>query len=44
MDEKKKYLLTSSVILIAVLAVLLKYWDYVANPWTRAGQIRAQVI
>ena len=44
MDEKKKYLLTGSVILIAVLAVLLKYWDYVANPWTRDGQIRAQVI
>jgi multidrug resistance efflux pump len=44
MDEKKRYLLTASVILIAVLAVLLKYWDYVANPWTRDGQIRAQVI
>jgi multidrug resistance efflux pump len=44
MDEKKRYLLTGSVILIAVLAVLLKYWDYVANPWTRDGQIRAQVI
>jgi multidrug resistance efflux pump len=44
MDEKKKYLLTGSVILIAVLAVLLKYWDYVANPWTRDGQVRAQVI
>ncbi len=44
MDEKKRYLLTGSVILIAVLAVLLKYWVYVANPWTRDGQIRAQVI
>jgi multidrug resistance efflux pump len=44
MDEKKRYLLTGSVILIAVLAVLFKYWDYVANPWTRDGQVRAQVI
>jgi len=32
------------IILIAVIAVLLKYWDYVVNPWTRDGQVRAQVI
>ena len=30
--------------LIAVAVVLLKYWDYVANPWTRDGQVRAEVI
>ena len=30
--------------LIAVAAVLLKYWNYVVNPWTRNGQVRAQVI
>ena len=30
--------------LIAVVVVLLKYWDYVANPWTRDGQVRAEVI
>jgi multidrug resistance efflux pump len=22
----------------------LKYWDYITNPWTRDGQVRAQVI
>jgi multidrug resistance efflux pump len=32
------------VVLIAVGVVLFKYWDYVANPWTRDGQVRAQVI
>lgn len=30
--------------LIAVVAVLLKYWDYVVNPWTRDGQVRAEVV
>jgi len=39
-----KYLLTSLVVAIAVGVVLFKYWDYVTNPWTRDGQIRAQVI
>jgi len=39
-----KYLLTGLIVLIAVIAVLLKYWDYVVNPWTRDGQVRAQVI
>jgi multidrug resistance efflux pump len=40
----RKYLLTGGVVLIAVAAVLLKYWDYVVNPWTRDGQVRAEVI
>jgi len=30
--------------LLAVVAILVKYWDYVTNPWTRDGQVRAQVI
>jgi len=40
----RKYLLTGAVVLIAVIAVLLKYWDYVINPWTRDGQVRADVV
>ena len=44
MKTHKKYLLTGSVVLIAVLAVLFKYWDHVVNPWTRDGQVRAEVI
>jgi multidrug resistance efflux pump len=32
------------MVLIAVLLVLFKYGDYVANPWTRDGQVRAQVV
>jgi len=36
--------MTGAVVLITVAAVLLKYWDYVVNPWTRDGQVRADVI
>jgi len=39
-----KYLLTGVVVLIAAFLMLYKYWNYVVNPWTRDGQVRAQVI
>ena len=47
MDKAKKrnaYLATGAVVLLAVVLVLLKYWDYVVNPWTRDGQVWANVI
>ena len=44
MKQVKKYLLTGSIVLIAAFLVLFKYWDYVTNPWTRDGQVRAQVV
>jgi multidrug resistance efflux pump len=44
MKNYQKYLLTGLVVLIAVAAILIKYWDYVENPWTRDGQVRAEVI
>ena len=44
MKGKLKYLLTGIIVLIAVIVVALKYWDYITNPWTRDGQVRAQVI
>ena len=37
-------LMTGAVVLLAVAVVSYKYWDYVVNPWTRNGQVRAQVI
>jgi multidrug resistance efflux pump len=40
----QKYILTGAVILVAVFALALKYWSYLANPWTRDGQVRADVI
>ena len=44
MKKSQKTLLTAAVALITIAAVLLKYWDYVINPWTRDGQVRADVI
>ena len=44
MNLPRKYLLTGIVVLLAVLSTLLWYWDYVVNPWTRDGQVRAEVI
>ena len=36
--------MTAAVVLVAVAVVLLRYWDYVTNPWTRDGQVRADVV
>ncbi len=44
MKGKLKYFLTSIIVLIAIIVVAIKYWDYITNPWTRDGQVRAQVI
>lgn len=44
MKKYMKYILTFSLVGIAVVLVLLRYWDYVINPWTRDGQVRANVI
>ena len=44
MQGKLKYLLTGIIVLIAVLVVVIKYGDYITNPWTRNGQVKAQVI
>jgi multidrug resistance efflux pump len=39
-----RYALTGAVVLVAVGLVFWKYWVYVTNPWTRDGQVRANVI
>ena len=44
MTGTRKLLLTSIVLLLAISVLLTKYWYYVTNPWTRDGQVRAQVI
>lgn len=36
--------MTGAVVLLAAVMVLLKYWHYVFNPWTRNGQVRAEVV
>jgi multidrug resistance efflux pump len=44
MRGKVKYAFTAIIVLIAVLVVVIKYRDYITNPWTRDGQVRAQVV
>ncbi len=44
MKQYMKYILTFSLVGIALALLLMKYWDYVLNPWTRDGQVRANVI
>ena len=44
MKKFLKYLLTGLIVVLAVGMVLFKYQDYVTNPWTRNGQVRAHVI
>ena len=44
MSNLVKSLLTSAVVLIALGIVAVKYRHYLANPWTRDGQVRAQVV
>jgi multidrug resistance efflux pump len=44
MSGISKVLLTGIVVLAAAAAVVFKYWDYMTNPWTRDGQVRANVI
>jgi len=44
MNKPLRYLFTALVVLAAIAAVSWKYRDYIANPWTRDGQISATVL
>ncbi len=44
MNKYQKYLLTGTIVLIAAVMILFKYREYVKNPWTRNGQVCAEVI
>ena len=39
-----KAIITAAVVLIAAAGIAWRYWDYLHNPWTRDGQVMAQVI
>ncbi len=39
-----RWLISGGIVLAAVAVVVAKYWDYVVHPWTRDGQVMAQVI
>ena len=44
MTRTRKLVLTYLVVLLAIGALMNSYWDYITNPWTRDGKVRAQVI
>ncbi len=44
MHGMNKYLFSGALVLVATGALAVKYWDYLNNPWTRNGQVRANVI
>jgi multidrug resistance efflux pump len=44
MHGKLKFLISGIIVLVAIGVFAMKYWDYITNPWTRDGQVRAQVI
>ena len=44
MKSIRSYLLTAAIVLIALTLILLKYWTHITNPWTRNGQVQADVI
>lgn len=44
MKPMKKTLATVILVLLTVTLVAWKYWDYLRNPWTRDGQVRAKVV
>jgi len=44
MKNSIKFILVFSVAGIAIVLMLMRYWDYVVNPWTRNGQVQANVI
>ncbi len=39
-----RILLSAAVVAVAVAVAGYMYWDYFVNPWTRDGQVRAQVV
>ena len=43
-NNTTKMLMTAAVVLIAAAILVTKYWYYLTNPWTRDGQVHAQVI
>ncbi len=43
-STRTRVLATATLVLVAVGAVGYKYLDYRANPWTRNGQVMAQVV
>lgn len=44
LKKNQKYFVTGSFVVIALILSLIKYSDYLSNPWTRNGQVQADVV
>ena len=44
MKIDRRHFITTGIVLVSFSVACLKYWDYVVNPWTRDGQIVADII
>ncbi|MHC4854755.1 MAG: HlyD family secretion protein, partial [Planctomycetota bacterium] len=44
MPTLSKHTWTIFLVVLALALVAWRYWDYLANPWTRDGMVRANVI
>jgi multidrug resistance efflux pump len=44
MKQFRGYVLSTLIVLAAIVAAAIMYSDYVTNPWTRDGQVRARVV
>ncbi len=44
MTFERKHVISIAIVLLAVLLLLLKYRHYLNKPWTRDGQVRAEII
>ncbi|WP_211830051.1 HlyD family secretion protein [Kistimonas asteriae] len=39
-----RYATSGTLVIIAIIVLLVRYADYLVNPWTRDGQVRARVL
>lgn len=44
MTMNKKQLATAGIVVLALTLGAVKYWQYLSNPWTRNGMVRANVV
>ena len=42
--KTKQYIITVAILVITILSLGYKYFDYIVHPWTRNGQVHANII